>query len=191
MFSRILVKLIDESIVPAVMLLAARIVSVVLVSDYFDINYTIGGNGFTFSNTNDYVLINTYSIFFMVLTLNLGLLYNLIKAYAFHDSHIKPATTAKLFSLKLSAFIQSSFDLYSQASVWISYSYLLLLVTGFMALFGLLYPWVFFVNLALTLISSILLITDVEHEIVISKKRGRPEVDDDTDYLQDLNEEEE
>ena len=189
MFSKILVKLIDESIVPAVLLLATRIISVVLISDYFNVNYSISGSGFSFVNTEDYIIVNTYSIFFMVILLSLGLFYNLIKAYSFHNTHISPEATSKLFSLKLSSFIQSSFDLYSQGSVWLSYSYLLLLVTGLMALFGLLYPWVFFVSLVLTLLSSILLIIDVEHEIVISKGKS-PKLDGDTDYLQELNDEE-
>lgn len=185
MFSKILTKLIDESIVPAVLLLATRIVSVVLISRNFGIDLQISGNGFTFTKTDDYLMVNSYSALAMVIVLSVGLFYNLLKSYMFHESHITPSLTTRLFAVRLASFIQSSFDLYSQGSVWLSYSYLLTLVTGLMATFGLLYTWVFLVSLVLTLLSSVLLVVDVENEIDTSKSDS-VQYDNNSEYLEEI-----
>ena len=174
MFSKILIKLIDQAIVPAVFLLTVRILSVILVSKYFGIYFLLGKNGFYFSNPNELLTVNSYSTLIMVLAVSVGLLYILLKSYFFHDTHISPGFTAKLFSLKLSSFIQGSFDLYSQGAIWLSYIYLLLMVTGLMTIYGMVYPWIFVITLILTVLSTIFLILDVENEIEIETSKLEP-----------------
>jgi hypothetical protein len=169
MFSKILVKLIDQSIVPAILLLATRVVSIVMVSKYFDIDFSFNASGFSFTNQENYITVNSYSTFFMIVVLSVGLLYVLLKSYIFHESHITPPTTAKLFTLNIPILIQTSFDIYSQGAIWLSYSYLLTIVAGIMSFFGLLFAWVFYVALVLCVITSIFLIFDIENEIKIAK----------------------
>lgn len=170
MFSKILVKLIDQAIVPAVLLVAARIVSVVLIASYNKIDFSMDTGGLNVANPSQFLLVNSYSVLIMSLLLFLGITYVLLKSYVFHDSHITPKLTANMFSLKLSSFIQTSFDLYSQGSIWLSYMYLLMFVSGLMAFFGVLYPWVFTLLLGLCIISTILLVFDVEREVDMDKK---------------------
>lgn len=167
MFSKILIKLIDQAIVPAVFLLAVKIISTILVGKYLNIDYTFGPTGFVYGSVQDYVLVNSYSTFAMVAALAVGLFYVLLKSLVFHDTHITPRLTAKLFSLRLSNFMQSSFDLYSQGAIWMSYSYLLLVISAIMAAFEMILPWVFYSSLVLTVISTILFILDVENEMSI------------------------
>jgi hypothetical protein len=181
MFSKILVKLIDQAILPAVLLLTTRIISVILISQRFGINFTLDVTGFAFANSDDYIVVNSYSTFAMITVLTVGLFYILIKSYLFHESHVKPHVTAKLFSLRLSSFIQSTFDLYSQGAIWLSYSYLVMIVSGVMTVFGLMYSWVFYVSFALCIMSTILLILDVENEIATSKSGY--EYDTDEEFL--------
>lgn len=178
MFSRILVKLIDEAIVPAIFLLASRILSVILVAGYFHLSYSIGPSGFEFADPSDYILINSYSTFSMIVVITVGLFFVLLKSFAFHDTHIHPNLTARLFSLRLSSFIQASFDLYSQGAIWLSYSYLMALVSGVMVLFGLLYSWVFWVALVLSVASTYLFILDLEREIIDDRKEKEEEYED-------------
>jgi hypothetical protein len=187
MFSKLLVKLIDQAIVPAIVLLSTRILSIIGISVYLGITYEINQAGFTFSNPNDYVLVNTYSTFFMLLILVIGLFYILVKALVLHDSHIAPHLSAKLANLRLSSFIQASFDLYSQGSIWLSYTFLLTAVTGVLALFGLVFSWVFYVGLALSLLAAFFLVLDVENEIVI-KKKDNTDFDTDQVYLEEKSE---
>jgi hypothetical protein len=178
MFSKILVKLIDQSIIPAITLIAARIISVVLVANYFGVEYSFGVDGFTYYDPASYILVNSYSMFFMIVVLAVGVSYILLKSLIFHETHIAPKLTAHLFSLKLSSFIQASYDLYSQGAVWLSYLYLMTLVTGLMSFFGLIYAWVFFVSLALTIASTILLIFDIENEIDLKKETQGTDIEE-------------
>src|SRR5665648_364226 len=100
MLSKILVKLIDRAIVPAILLLATRIISIVLISRYLGLPVKIAKSGFVFESLTDFVKVNSYSTLVMTIVLVLGIVYILIKSLAFHDSHIKPSLSAKVFSFK-------------------------------------------------------------------------------------------
>lgn len=182
MFSKILVKLIDEAIVPAISLLSVRVLSVVALGRYLDIPFAFSSTGFVYQNAEDFVLVNSYSLLSMIIVVTLGLVYILTKAYLFHDSHVKPGATAKLFSLRLTSFIQSSFDLYSQGAIWMSYSYLLMFVAGIMGVFGLVYMWVFFVSIFLSIMATILFVIDVEKELY-PEETDKSKADTDDEYV--------
>ena len=151
MFSKLLIRLVDQAIVPAALLIAVRVISIFLFVRYFGLYGSLNQPGFVISETPGatttsptlYVLINTYSTLAMIVVLSIALLYILAKSFIFHDSHITPYLTARMFSLNLSTFIQNSFEVYSQGIIWVSYLYLLIMVSGLMALFGLIQTWVF------------------------------------------------
>lgn len=170
MFSRILIKLVDQAIIPAMVLLVSRLVSILFFARLFGIPVSIDSSGFVFTSHEDYVLVNSYSILAMTLVLALGLLYVLIKALKFHDTHVTPAFTTKLYTLKLSLLVQTSFDIYSQGVVWLSYNYLMLFISGVLLLVGLIYSWVFIAVLLLALLGSAIFAMDVEKEINIARK---------------------
>ncbi len=180
MFSKILIKLVDQAIVPAILLLLARVLSVIVVSHVFLVPFEIKNSGFVFQSAQDYVIVNSYSLLTLLGFLTVGILYILLKSFIFHDTHVTPALTTKLFSLRLSSLIQNSFDVYSQGLVWVSYLYLLLLVSGLMSLFGLIFTWVFYTALIFTIITTILFAFDVEREVEI--KEGAY---DDSDAVED------
>lgn len=182
MFSRILIKLIDQAIVPAILLLAARILSVLLITKYVGLEFSVERTSLNYSSMGDYALVNSYSLLFMVIVLAIGLFYIILKAYVFHESHIAPAVTARLFSFGIPSFIQSSFDLYTQGTIWLSYAYLLMFVTGVMALYSLVYPFVFFVAAALTVVATVLLVIDIEQEMSVAKTKD-PVLDNDTRFV--------
>lgn len=175
MFSRILIKLVDEAIIPAVVLLAVKVLSIFFFSKKFSVPIQIDVTGFVYPSSQDFILINSYSTLAMICVITVGLLYVILKSNIFHETHIHPSLTAKLFSLKLSSFIQTSFDIYSQGTIWLSYSYLLLLSSGVMAFFDLIYSWIFYVACVLSLISTYVLVLDVEREFKIHKKTPHKE----------------
>lgn len=177
MISKTLIKLIDQAIVPAILLLCTRVTSVIIISYMLGIKFSFDSTGFVFPSLESYLKVNSYSTFSMILIIAVGLLYLLIKALFFHDTHISPSLTAKLFNYRLSSFIQSSFELYSQGVVWLSYSFLLTAVSGVFAYFGLVYNWVFYSGLVLSLISTVILIIDVETEIHYAKDNKSMEND--------------
>jgi len=165
MISRTLVRLIDQAIVPAIMLLCVRFISVVLLTYFFSIKFSVSAVGFTFHNAQDYIFINSYSTLSMAVVLGVGLLYILIKALYFHDTHISPHLTTKLFHHRLATLIQSSFELYSQGVIWLIYLYLISAVSIILAVFNYTYGWIPVVSILLCGISTIVLIIDVEKEL--------------------------
>ena len=187
MFSRILVKLIDQSIVPALLLVTTKVVSSILVANYFGIDFSFGQQGFTYKNVDEYLTVNSYSIFFMIVVVAVGISYILLKSLIFHESHIAPHVTARLFSLKLSYLIQASYDLYSQGTIWLSYLYLLMFASGILALFSMIYSWVFWVSLALAAITTIVLIFDIENELDL-RAPDKPSLEDVVVNLSHFNE---
>jgi hypothetical protein len=183
MLSKILVKLIDKAIIPALLLLVSRVVSIIMVSKYLGIHLTLGGSGFVFQDQYDYVKVNSYSTLIMTGLLVLGLGYVVIKSLFFHESHIKPTLTSRLFSLKAESLIQNSYEIYTQGAVWLTYSYLLLIVSGVMALSGLLYSWVFYIIMGVSTLTTLIFIFDLEEEIKI-KKSDREEYDMDKSFIE-------
>lgn len=170
MFSKLLIKLIDQAILPAVVLLATRIISVVLIAYRLGIPFQISEHGFTFENKQNYIEVNSYSLLSMIIVLILCISFLLIKAHVFHETHITPKLTATLFSLRLQSLVQSSFDLYTKGAIWISYAYMLAILTGVMAAYTLVFPFVFYITLAATVLSTVFFITDIEKEIKHSEE---------------------
>lgn len=183
MFSKILTKLIDQAIVPAVIILATRIISIVFICQYLGIAFTLDASGFSFVNPKDYILVNSYTIFTTVIILTIGLLYVLLKSRIFHEDTISPVVTARLFSLRVPSLIQTSFDIYSQGAIWSSYMYLLTLITAYMSFSKLIYSWVFYIALFFTILTTVLLVFDIEQKVKVVKKKGIYLDEDDT-YLE-------
>jgi len=165
MFSKILIKLIDEAVVPAFYLITVRIVSLVFISHSLDIPVNLGPSGFVYTSQSDYMQVNSYSLLFMVLALCLGLLHVLVKSLVFHDTHISPPLAAKLHSLKAQHLIQNTLHLYSQGVVWLAYLYFLTIGAGLMSLFGLLHTWIAYVSLGFAVLFTYIFIYDAEKEI--------------------------
>jgi hypothetical protein len=173
MFSKILIKLIDEAIVPAFFLVAVRVISLIFISLYTGIPINLGRQGFMYATQEDYVMVNSYSLLYMLLALCLGLLHVVIKSLVFHDTHITPSLAAKVHSFKAQHLIQSSFHLYTQGLIWLVYLYFLTIGAGLMSLFGLLYGWVVYVSLGLSVLFTYIFIFDVEREILVNFGRKR------------------
>lgn len=173
MLSRTLVRLIDQAIVPAILLLCTRVTSVILLSYVNGIGFGIDSTGFVFQSEADYLFINSYSTLAMISLLGAGILYILLKAFIFHDTHITPNLTTKLFQFRLATLIQSSFELYSQGVIWLSYLFLITAVTLILSISGLIYTWVLWVGVALSFVSTAVLIFDVENEIELKHEEGR------------------
>ena len=170
MFSKVLLKLVDQAIAPALVLFASRVISLFVFASIFDAQFTVDSLGMVFTNPADYIKVNSYSLLSMVVIFIIALLHNLLKAYYFHNTHITPSLTAKLFTMKLSSLIHSSMDLYSEGVIWLSYAYLLTGVSALMSIYNLAYDWVFYVSLVFTLLATVLFVLDIEKELVESKK---------------------
>ena len=168
MISKTLVKLVDEAILPAVVLVSAKLLSGILVTEALGLKWTWQDFGMSFHSPGDFLKDNSYSALVMFGIILVFTIWVLFKSHVFHDSHISPSVSVKVLSLNLPRLIQSSFELYSQATVWLSYSWLTTAMLGVSAFSNLIYPWVFYVALGLSLLTSVAMIIDIEREVVIN-----------------------
>lgn len=165
MISKTLVKLIDSAIFPAVVIVTAKIIGVAFLTKYFQINYQIDGLGLRFYDAQDFLEVNSYSSLFMFCAVMGGLVWVIIKAHVFHDTHIKPSFSAKLLDMNLIQLVNKSDVIYSESFIWLSYAWLSTIIFGAFSVYGMLHLWIFLLTLVVTVIATALVVVDMEREI--------------------------
>lgn len=171
MFSQTLVKLIDEAIIPAIVVIISKVLGVVFLSYYLNLDWEISKGRISYSSPEAFLAVNSYSNLIMFGVIFLGLIWVLMRAHIFHDTHIPPALAAKLFTLNLPFLIGATIEVFHQAVIWVSYAWFTTFLVLIQTYFGLAYPWVAILALVISLNSTWLLVLDVEREITISKQQ--------------------
>lgn len=174
MISKTLVKLIDEAIVPALVLVAAKIFGVLFISRAKNLVYDITFRTrflplptLSFYSHQDYVTANSYSNLIMLAAVSLGLLRILLKTNILHDTHVSPKIAAQLARLQLSHLLSTTLESYHQALVWFGFAWFVTILTAFYAYWGLVFKSVAFIGFLVVLNLTWFFIFDVEREIVI------------------------
>lgn len=167
--NRILLKLIDEAVLPAFLVLAAKLISLFGIIKIFALNFSFNTQSLlpilSFENQSDLIFANTHSNFLMFLVVVAGLAWVLIRAHLTHDTHIHPNLTLKLFTLNLGGLITTSFEIYHQAVVWLLFLWFSVLIFALQALAGI-SPLALSVFALMTgIILTGLLLWDVETEV--------------------------
>jgi hypothetical protein len=175
MFNFSLVKLFDEAILPAFLVVGAKIGGVLLVTKIFNLDFALVRSSFFnlplvgYYNSSSLTVVNTVSSVAMVLMITLGLGWVLIKAHHFHASHIHPKVAAKLNQKGLESLIQDSFEIYHQALVWLAllwFTFFLSLIQFYYGVFDL---WAILTLLAAGIILSTIFIWDIKREVDLSE----------------------
>lgn len=171
-----LIKLIDEAIIPALILIIVKMAAILAVSYFLKLSFDVNINGFakflprlSFQSVNDYILAENYSNLAMYTAAALGTLYILIKAHFLHQSHVSPKIQQKLASLNFENIISSSFHLYHQAFIWLVF---LWLTTAFLAtstLIKVTYMPITIIALIITINFTWIFAVDVQKEVEINK----------------------
>ncbi len=169
-----LIKLIDAAIIPAVLIITAKILGVGFLSWVYQDQVALVKTGFggflprvSYSSYQSYYNTNTWSNALMFLVVALGTAIVLIQAHLFHQSHIKPVLHKKLIKLRLARLVSSTVSLYHKAVVWLIYLWLvigLLVVEAYLKASSMTLA---VVAVLMGVNSTWLLISDVEHEIEI------------------------
>ncbi len=142
MLTRTVTKLLDESIVPAVVIILGKVVGLVLANVVNSLNYSLQFGGsilpmtVTYSTQAEANSANTFSNLVMYLVVLAGFSFVLFRAHYLHASHIPPRLTGKLMRLKLENFIADTFEIYHQALVWLSFLWITTLITFIYAISG-------------------------------------------------------
>lgn len=171
MASKILLKLIDEAILPAVLVIGGKVISLAALVWFLGLSWQFSTTTLiptvSFDNPVDLLLVNSYSNLVMFVVIAAGLFWVLFRAHVLHDTHISPSLTLKLLTWDLTAFLTSSFDVFHQAVVWFAFLWLVLLSLGLHVVLGITYFWVFVIALVFSLLLTWLLIEDIERELAL------------------------
>jgi hypothetical protein len=176
MFSTTLVRLIDESIVPALALVISKVAGVLLVSQLLELSFEIEMRGkliplpsIAFLSRPDYIKANVYSNLIMFAVVVIGFSTVLIRAHHFHSSHVHPHLAAKLERLGLTSIIGDTVEVYHQAVVWLLFTWFVVILMALTSLSGFSYFAVVAIAFLIALNLTWLLVFDVEREIIISR----------------------
>lgn len=131
MITKSLIKLIDEAVLPAVLLIVTKITSVFLAVYFAKIPFEIKFSSFLvflpsikFTNLSDYLLVENFSNVSIFSVCTLGTILVFVRLHYFHESHISPKLHAKLAKFNFESFITTSYHLYHQAAIWLAFTWL-------------------------------------------------------------------
>lgn len=170
MFAKTLIKLIDFAIFPAFLIIAAKIISAVFLVNYFGITFSVNGMRIVLENTVEFIAVNSYSSLVMFFTIIAGLIWVTVKAHMFHDTHVSPAFSAKLFSMNMEDLIHTTETIYAQAFIWLSYAWISTIIFAIHSYYNLSYAWIFWLALAVTVFATGALALDIERELATDKR---------------------
>jgi len=166
MLSKTLIKLIDYAVFPAVIVVTSKVLGSIILLNKFNVGYEANGLSIVFKNVEGFVAVNSYSSLIMFLAVLAGLMWVVLKAHVFHDTHIAPILSATLVELELDELINDTKTIYSQAFIWLTYAWLTTAIVGIQVYFGMTYAWVFYFSLTFSVLATALLAYDVERELV-------------------------
>ena len=176
MISKTLVKLIDQAILPAVVLAGAKVVGILFANYKLNLKWQLSPSGLLYSSKEDFILVNSYSSIFMFSVIFIGLLWVIIKASFFHSTHVTPSLSSKLTEHKLNFLVADTFGVFSKAVVWLSYTWLTTAIIFVQMGYGLIFPWVFYVTLGVSIVATIFLILDIEKEVIENESKRQENV---------------
>ncbi len=171
-----LIKLIDASILPASLMVVVKFLGVVLVAQFFDVGWRINFANENFFSTfpvllgRDLVFVSSFSDILMLMVILGGFTYCVLKALLFHDTHINPRMVARLASWDLLGLIKNSSKIYYSSVVWLIFSIISVVLVWINIVSGKTNIFVGIVGVLIIIITSTLLVRDIEDEISRAKK---------------------
>lgn len=179
MVPKTVIKLIDEAIIPAIILICAKVFGLIGASLLFDLSFTLSQRkilsilpSVSFSSFQDYVTAENYSNLAMFIAAAAGTIFILVKAHFFHESHIHPKLQAKLVKLNLETLITPSYHLYHQAAIWLTFLWLTVAFLFISSVLKITYPQITIIAFIVAANFSWVFAIDVEKEIELSKNNS-------------------
>lgn len=124
MLSDILKKLIKESLLPAALLLAAKIISVAILTRLYFSDISVLGLGITFKSAGDFSEVSLFSNFAVLAVVVSGLAVTMLRAHFLHNSHITPFLSRTLSEHRIENWLATSWEIFPQSAVWLIFSWL-------------------------------------------------------------------
>ncbi len=177
--SKIFVKILDASILPASTMIVAKLIGLYITVKIFDIKWGIQTISDTLIssrpiilNTNDITLVSSYSDLFLLFVMLIGFSWQVIKAVYFHNTHVKPKIISRLAIHGLLNLIKSSFEVYKTATVWLIFLWLTNASIIINIFANKTEVWIGMLGLIVSIILSVILLHDASYEIHLSKLKN-------------------
>jgi hypothetical protein len=173
-----LLKLIEYSILPAILLFVGKLLGLYIIASLFGvpIDWQAEDKSLLFFSTSvakeNLMLVSTYSDLFMFTQMSLGMSFILIQAIYLHDSHISNLTISQLAKLNLLSLIRSSFELYHSGVIWLGFLWLGCILVAINYFQGISQLWVLLISLLFSISFSIIFFRDLFSEIELSKQNN-------------------
>ena len=170
-----LLRLIEYSILPAVVVILSKLGGIYLAAALFGIatDTFSSNNGILFFQTvvksSDLIILSSYSDLFMFLGVAAGMSVILVQALYLHDSHIQPEVLNKLAKWDMLNLIRGSFELYHSGVMWLVFLWLagVLVLINFIK--GITDIWTLTVVSIFVLAYSVIFFKDLFAEIQLAK----------------------
>lgn len=169
--SKSLVKLVDNSLLPAAIMIIGKFVGIVLTIQIFNLPWSIKeytNNMFSLSTVVEAGDVNTvysYSDLIMYFLIALFFTAVIIRAVYLHSSHIKPTLVAQLANKNLLSLIQNSYEIYHSAVIWLLFTWIANVIIIINALSGKTFGWVAIATTLTSVMLTIVLLQDVYREV--------------------------
>lgn len=167
--SAFILKLLDEAILPAVLVFCFKIGSLIFLAKSLKVSFVISDNRLVFERLHDLVWANNLSNLFLLGLLLAGTGWVLVRLHFFHESHLSPSLLPRILEADLEFAISTSFNLFHQAFVWLSLGTLVTFALFVQALFGLTSPALLVLALGQLIFLMAATIVDFEREVKIEK----------------------
>ncbi|MEX2028608.1 MAG: hypothetical protein WD988_03890 [Candidatus Curtissbacteria bacterium] len=179
MVTRSITRLIDEAILPAATLIVGKMAGLFAVIYFLHLDATVVPASFLkilptvhFADQNSYILAENYSNLAMFSLASAGTIFVIARAHFLHTSHISPQLQAKLARLNLEVLIASSYRLYHQAAIWLTFLWLSTAFLVLSTIFNITYPQISIVAFIVAANFSWVFALDIEKEVEIQRSQG-------------------
>jgi hypothetical protein len=174
--SRSLIHLIDLTLLPAALMVVSKFIGIVVTISLFRIEWSLSNVAGSLwlvrpaVNPEQVEILSTYADLVMLLVLSFAFTFILVQATQFHETHIQPKLLISLHNRNLLGLVQSSYQIYHTATVWLIFMWLASGVIWLDVFFSATQAWVGILAVVAATIFTSILLQDVYREVDISKK---------------------
>lgn len=168
--SKTLIKLVDESILPSLLIVLSKVGGLALAVMIFNLEYEFnkatGGQIFpyelVFKTTNDLSIANSFSNILMILVPAIGFNFVLYKIRNFQDKRMTPKKIIKIADKDLLTLIETSRSVYLKAFIWIAFLWITIILAVITVAKAQAYIWTSVIAIGVGIISTLVLIKNWE-----------------------------
>ena len=161
--------LLDKFILPFLILLGTKYISIFIINLLFSFSWKFGFSFYQvfflpfiyYSDKRQLIVANSLSSLFVVLVLAIGFTWIIFRFQNFHEHHIKPKTASILHQKKMENLILSDAEFHRQLIVWFSLAWFVFIFILLEFLSGSVILPVLSLNLTVVLFLSLVIISDM------------------------------